>query len=131
MKEQIKQIVEAAKDNEEAQAILAAFTPETTAEEGFAIIAKAAKVLGIDFNATQDLTEDELAAIGGGSGNIVDWGELFGNIAYIPNIVLHTDTAYIPNIHVSIDTDKAYIPNIVLNADPAQTSASIRGIAEV
>ena len=118
MKEQIKKIVEAANDNEEAQAILGELTAQTTAEEGFAIIARAAKVLGIDFDASDPLTEEELAAIGGGSGDIVDWGELFGAIRYIPNIHVSIGEAYIPNIHVSIG--ESYIPNVILGTDKAE-----------
>ncbi len=76
MKEQIKKIVEAAEGDEEAKAILAGITPETPAQEALAAVAKAAEKLGLAFDASQPLTDEELSGIGGGFG-YVDWGELF------------------------------------------------------
>ncbi len=66
MKEQIKKVFEAAEGNEEAKAILAGITPETPTQDALAIVAEAAEKLGIAFDASQPLTDEELGEVAAG-----------------------------------------------------------------
>ncbi len=66
MKEQIKKVVEAAEGNDEAKAILAGITPETPAQEALAAVAKAAEKLGLAFDASQPLADEELGEVSAG-----------------------------------------------------------------
>lgn len=66
MDEKIKQVIDAAKGNEEAQAILAKVGENASNEEILAAVAAAAEKLGIDFDASGELSDEELGEASGG-----------------------------------------------------------------